>query len=557
MKSVLQKEKFLKVILILIIFLLIISSILEVSSAVFVQKFIDYASGEYKNSIIRILSFVIFYLLFQIILLYIIKKLKCKYIYQSMIIYKEKFFDRMIYNDKYDFKSSDSGFISNLTNDIKEIETKYISGRIDFVTQIFFLIGSLLLMIKYNLFLTIITVILSFIPMSVYIFSNKYIVDAEKNLSLENGFFTSLLKNILDGLSVIKVFSAENYIRDYFIKKNNKLEDSKRDVFNRREIISLWASVCSFLSRIGSIIIGCVFVRKGEMQLGAFVAFIQLTSMWIVPLQSLPQIMADISASKALINKHNLMFDNYKELNNEKINNFKNTIDLINLSYSIDNNFILKEINYSFKMGKKYAIVGPSGSGKTTLLRVLSGMERNFDGDIVIDDIYAKSENLNYFFPIMQQNVFLFNDTIKNNIMLNRKISDDRLNQVLTISGLNEIVETKGIDYHCGENGENLSGGEKQRVSLARCIIEKNSLLLFDEATSSLDFNNEYEVVKKICEIENMSCISVIHSTNKDILQQFDEILVLNNGTIIENGNYDNLIKDKKYFYAMNMLEKN
>ena len=184
-------------------------------------------------------------------------------------------------------------------------------------------------------------------------------------------------------------------------------------------------------------------------------------------------------------------------------------------------------------------------------------MERNFDGDIVIDDIYAKSENLNYFFPIMQQNVFLFNDTIKNNIMLNRKISDGRLNQVLTISGLNEIVETKGIDYHCGENGENLSGGEKQRVSLARCIIEKNSLLLFDEATSSLDFNNEYEVVKKICEIENMSCISVIHSTNKDILQQFDEILVLNNGTIIENGNYDNLIKDKKYFYAMNMLEKN
>ena len=88
------------------------------------------------------------------------------------------------------------------------------------------------------------------------------------------------------------------------------------------------------------------------MQLGAFVAFIQLTSMWIVPLQSLPQIMADISASKALINKHNLMFYNYKELNNKKINNFKNTIDLINLSYSIDNNFILKEINYSFKMGK-------------------------------------------------------------------------------------------------------------------------------------------------------------------------------------------------------------
>ena len=156
---------------------------------------------------------------------------------------------------------------------------------------------------------------------------------------------------------------------------------------------------------------------------------------------------------------------------------------------------------------------------------------------------------------VVSQDVFMFDDTIKNNISLYKSYTDEEINRVIDMSGLREFVDSQGINYKCGENGTSLSGGQSQRVSIARALIKNTPILVMDEAMGALDHETASKVELGLQSIKDLTRIVVTHNINKEVLQGYDKILMMKKGTIVEEGTYEELMKTKGVFYSLVTLE--
>ena len=206
--------------------------------------------------------------------------------------------------------------------------------------------------------------------------------------------------------------------------------------------------------------------------------------------------------------------------------------------------------------GEKIAIVGMSGSGKSTLLNLLLRFYDVTSGHISIDnqDIQAISaESLYNLMTIVQQDVYIFDDTLRANITLNQSFTDEEINQAVQQSGLESYVleNESGLQTLCGENGSNLSGGQKQRLSIARALIRKTPILLLDEATSSLDNQVTTEIENSILDIQDLTALVVTHKLNENILKRYDRILFMKAGVIVEDGSFGDLMDRRGEFYKL------
>ncbi|MBQ4563228.1 MAG: ABC transporter ATP-binding protein, partial [Lachnospiraceae bacterium] len=161
------------------------------------------------------------------------------------------------------------------------------------------------------------------------------------------------------------------------------------------------------------------------------------------------------------------------------------------------------------------------------------------------------SSNLYEMESIIQQNVFVFNATIRDNITMFRDFPEEEINEAIRLSGLSALIEEKGADYMCGENGSGLSGGEKQRISIARSLLKKSQVLLVDEATAALDAETAYQVSRAILGLKAVTSIVVTHALDEGLLKQYDGIITLKNGSIVESGTFEELIAEKGYFYSL------
>jgi ABC-type multidrug transport system fused ATPase/permease subunit len=247
-------------------------------------------------------------------------------------------------------------------------------------------------------------------------------------------------------------------------------------------------------------------------------------------------------------------FDNKEELEFEK------AITISNLRFSYEEKDIIKNINLNIEKNKSYAIVGTSGSGKTTLLNLLSGRNKNYTGEIKYDNSELKGVSLSSLYnqlSYVEQNVFVFDDTIANNVTLYSKIDEDLYNEIIEKSGLDKLLKEKGNDYKCGENGCNLSGGERQRISIARALLKKSNIILMDEATSALDTDTANSVMQNILDLKDITKIIITHNLDKNILRQYDEIIVISDGYIVEKGTFDNLLEKEGMFYSLYNFSNN
>ena len=212
-----------------------------------------------------------------------------------------------------------------------------------------------------------------------------------------------------------------------------------------------------------------------------------------------------------------------------------------------------------FETGKSYAIVGGSGSGKSTLLNLMMDSENGYKGNILLDGVELKEiapESLYDLISVIQQNVFVFNASIKDNVSMFREFPKEELDNVIRKAHLKELIMERGEDYLCGENGKGLSGGEKQRVSIARSLLRKSSVLLVDEATAALDARTAHQVSDNILDLSDMTRIVVTHTLEEAQMKRYDEIIVLKNGQITEKGSFDELMAKKEYFYALFTVEQ-
>ena len=528
--------------------MIIISLMLEKIMAIATAKNLD---ALYEQGIMFLVLLVLSILMY-ILVIY----LKPKYQKKAITQYKNNIYGCILDKNIANFnKHNTSTYISALTNDVTKIEQSYLFSAFDLITNITLLLTTMVIMLIYCPLLTLAGIGLSLLPFIGAIIVGGKLAFHEKEISDQNASFMHFVKDNLIGFSTVKVFKSENKIKELFIKNNDILENKKASKTKTLVLMEMVQTVLSLVSQFGVFFIGAyISITTGDIAPSVILLFVQLMNYIISPLMQIPSSLSKRLACKPLFIKISEIIqiesDNNLGVEIEEINE----ITVSNLKFMYDDKVILKEINHKFKKNKSYAIVGTSGSGKTTLINLLLGKYNNYSGDIYYNNADIKNISLDSLFEIasfVEQNVFVFDDSIINNITMYSNIDEELLKEAINKSGLAKLIDEKGPDYRCGENGCNLSGGEKQRISIARALVKKSQLLLLDEATSALDNETSSSITNNLLRINNTTKIMITHRLDEEILNQFDEIVVMKNGQIIEFGTYSELMNSNGTFKSL------
>ena len=303
-----------------------------------------------------------------------------------------------------------------------------------------------------------------------------------------------------------------------------------------------------------------------NLSLGSITAIVQLTNFVVLPINKLGTEVGNFHAGKAvyltLLDKQSNLKESKKHKNNDKKISKETLIRGVkfdNVSFSYDNHSdeVLRQVNFVLEKNKKYVLVGSSGSGKSTLMKLLMRfyeLDKNGQGEILIDDdslLDIDERSLYSLFGIVDQDIFIFNGTIRDNITLGEDYMDEELLSVIAASGLSNLIKKVGLDYNIGECGEELSGGQRQRIAIARLLIRKTPIMIFDEATSSLDKKTTFDIEKTILDLKNTTALVSSHKLDMELLRKYDSIIFLKDGVVSEIGGFDSLMSVKGDFYEL------
>ena len=481
-----------------------------------------------------------------------------RFLQRAMQQYRDYAFSRLTQKSLRSFsKEGTALYVSALTNDCTSIENNYLAATFTLIELLFCFLGALIMMLYYSPVMLVLAVALSFLPVAVSMTAGNRLTEQEKEISKKNERFVSIVNELLSGFPVIKSFRAETRASRLFSQRNEQAEEAKKNKRRTEQLISLLANDAGIIAQMGIFLAGAWLAISGKgVTAGVVIVFVQLMNYILNPISQVPLLWSNRKAAIALMEKlSDALSENVREEGIEKINGFSEKIEVKDLTYGYEpESHVLKDLDVQFDAGKSYAIVGGSGSGKSTLLNLLMGSSSNYQGEICIDGVSIKnieSESLYQLMTSVQQNVFVFNDTIRNNVTMFHEFPDKEVTLALERSGLSEFIEKRGEDFVCGENGANLSGGERQRISIARALLRKSPILLVDEATAALDAATARAVSFSILNLVGMTRIVVTHRLEEAILRRYDKILVMKNGTICEQGNFDTLMQQKGQFYSL------
>ena len=481
-----------------------------------------------------------------------------RFLQRAMQQYRDYAFSRLTQKSLRSFsKEGTALYVSALTNDCTSIENNYLAATFTLIELLFCFLGALIMMLYYSPVMLVLAVALSFLPVAVSMTAGNRLTEQEKEISKKNERFVSIVNELLSGFPVIKSFRAEAQASRLFSQRNEQAEEAKKNKRRTEQLISLLANDAGIIAQMGIFLAGAWLAISGKgVTAGVVIVFVQLMNYILNPISQVPLLWSNRKAAIALMEKlSDALSENVREEGREKLNGFSEKIEVKDLTYGYEpESHVLKDLDVQFDAGKSYAIVGGSGSGKSTLLNLLMGSSSNYQGEICIDGVSIKnieSESLYQLMTSVQQNVFVFNDTIRNNVTMFHEFPDKEVTLALERSGLSEFIEKRGEEFVCGENGANLSGGERQRISIARALLRKSPILLVDEATAALDAATARAVSFSILNLVGMTRIVVTHRLEEAILRRYDKILVMKNGTICEQGNFDTLMQQKGQFYSL------
>lgn len=543
----------------------ILDSALNVAMALVLKLLVDASSsGSIKDLKYAVIVFLM-YIFISIIVWMVAKVLKACLLRRSLADLKNQIFSKIIYRNINEFNEENSAKnISLLTNDINILEQDYYNNLFDLFSNLVAFIIATIAMIRLNIYAAIFVFAAELIPIGIPIISGKTLSRYRNAYSEAIGLFTVKIKDIFSGFEVVKGFNIEKRVLEDYRISNEGAELSKYRYNVFAGAIDSLATAFGFMIFLGTMSINAYFVITGKMTISLMLAITQLMNNIVNPLVSLSSRLNRLKSVKLIEDKINdilLKHDESDEGISKKT--FDDRLRFYNVSFSYDGEkTVLKNVNFIIKKGRKYAIVGNSGGGKSTILKLLLRYYENHSGNIFIDGIDNKSikaADLYRLVSIIHQNIYMFDSSIRDNLTLFEDYSDEAIENAIDLSGLRELIKSlsDGINSPVGENGRNLSGGEKQRIAIARAIIKDTPILVIDEATSSLDNETSYNIENSILNIPELTCLVVTHKLNEEILKKYDGIFVLKEGVLIEQGTFDELMERRAFFYNLYNVAKN
>ena len=540
-----------------------VGAIMQVLIALIIQQMIDTAMNKDTSGFFKILIVSVIFFIILGINDYLNKTTQFIYIKKTLTDFKEDIFRGILRKNYKEFNSENTAeYISKLTNDINMVESKYLIPYLEMIGDLLIFIGTAVLLLWINPLVTLVVCGTSALLFLVPAILGKPTSRRQESVSSQNSIFTKRIKDIFSGYEVIKSYNIVDNMTKEFLNENSTVEALK---FKSNHIQGISQSLSMFLgvmSQVSTIALGGYFLIRGELTVGTLFAIVQLANGICWPITWIVSKVTLIKGMKE-VNKNLINIINQSCAGNDfiKLEGFKDNIELkdISFSYSEERN-VLNKLSITFKKDKKYAIVGQSGSGKSTLLKLLLGYYDDFKGEINFDGYNYNDLDKNSItnqISIIHQNVYMFDKSLKENIVLGKEFEKNDIENAVKNSGVKDFLEIlpKGIDSEVGENGNNLSGGQKQRVAIARSLIQNTPILLLDEGTSALDSKTAFEIEDTLLNIDDLTVITVTHKLIDSILKRYDEIIVMNNGYVIESGTFDELINNKGEFYNLYSID--
>lgn len=463
-----------------------------------------------------------------------------------------KFFDHNLSGD----------ILSRVTNDVDTIAQSLNQSLSTLVSSITLFLGSIIMMFVTNYILAITAIVSSligFILMFIILNkSQKYFTKRQEELGNLNGY----IEEVYSGLNVVKTCNGTDESTKEFDKLNKKLYTCNR---KSQFLSGLMQPIMGFVGNFGYVavcVVGALLVSKDIISFGTIVAFIIYVRLFTNPLSQIAQSMTSLQTTAAASERVFAFLEEKemskeinitKKLDKDKV---KGKIEFKNVKFGYDEDkIIIKDFTATAKPGQKIAIVGPTGAGKTTMVNLLMKFYEINSGDIKIDGVSIKDltrENIHDLFTMVLQDTWLFNGTVKENIVYNRKnISDKKVKEICKVVGVDHFIKTlpNGYDSEISDT-DSISAGQRQLLTIARGMIENAPFLILDEATSNVDTRTE-ELVQKAMDklMENKTSFIIAHRLST--IRNADLILVMKDGNIIETGNHDKLMKENGFYASL------
>ena len=456
---------------------------------------------------------------------------------------------------KYFDKTSNGDILSRITNDVDTLSSSMDQSLSTLVSAIALFIGTTIMMFITNWIMSLTAIISSLIGF-IFMFlilgkSQKYFSLRQKELGNLNGH----IEEVYSGLNVVKSYNGQKIVDEKFDNLNQKMYEANR---KSRFLSSLMMPLMNFVGNFGYVavcVVGALLTSKNIITFGVIVAFITYVRLFTSPLSQIAQSMTSLQTTAAA-SERVFEFLDEQELTDEshltkvlKKSDVKGQIEFKNVSFTYEDseNPTIKDFSAIAKPGQKIAIVGPTGAGKTTMVNLLMKFYEINKGDILIDGTSIHDltrENIHSLFTMVLQDTWLFEGTIKENIIFNRKnVTNKKVEEVCKTVGIDHFIKTlpQGYDTILSDN-ESISAGQKQLLTIARGMIEDAPFLILDEATSNVDTRTE-ELVQKAMDKLTKGKTSFIIAHRLSTIKNADLILVMKDGNIVEQGTHEELIK--------------
>lgn len=462
------------------------------------------------------------------------------YINKSLIKAKVYYVDRLFKKNINEFQEENNAkYLSALTNDMNNIEGKYLIGIYETGASLIRFLVSFIVIASVSPLALFIGLGISCLSAIITMLMGKPLQKHERQRSDLFEGYTSYIREVLGAFQIIKANDLEDKVKDDFYNKSEGIQYKGYIIDKIYTFVSASQQFIMMISIFSIFLVSVYMAIKGSITAGAVILIINNMERMFFPLMSLTETFPRIISVKSLFEKIDESLenqDNYEET--LELNDFKHSIEFKNVYFSYEDNPVLENIDLSLKKGGKYLIVGPSGGGKSTLLKLLRKYFNPTAGEILVDGINLKDiKKESYFKNIsnVEQQVFLFEDTVKNNITLYKDYTDEEINLAIERAGLTDFIKglPEGLDTMIYDNGKNISGGEKSRIAIARGLLAKADIIFLDEAFASLDARVAREIEKTLLSLEGVMVVNVSHVVFDETKDKYDQVFVVKNKAVL------------------------
>ncbi|SFQ40803.1 ABC-type multidrug transport system, ATPase and permease component [Lachnospiraceae bacterium XBB1006] len=457
-------------------------------------------------------------------------------------------------------KEPPSYYISIMQRDVKKVSTDYFDSVCGIYRVSVSFMVTVAAMLRMNPIICLLNVAIALGSVLIPKIFERKLADNSEDASKSAAEFQNVISDAFIGFHTIKLYSVFSKIRKQIEDRNARCEEAECSLIKTNYSVSYISEVCTMIGFMLTMIISAYFAFLGKITVGAVMAISQLIGCILVPFEELPIFITNLKAVKVVIDKVQKYTNGTVQETNEWVQNITDfSLRAENVAVAFDDKKVVHGVNVFFEQGKKYVIMGESGCGKSTLVKLFVKMSACDGGNVMLGKRNIADISDNELYSVvnyMQQEVFLFDDTIKNNITLYKEYSPEAIQHAIECAGLKNYIGglENGLETKINGNGYNLSGGEKQRIGIARALLAGAKVFILDEITSNLDVATERFIEELIMKLEGVTVIMITHRMNEVTLRSADEILVMKNGTVHEKGNFETLLDAKGLFYGYKMI---